>query len=748
MKNSRKIVVGSALILALSFSTIEDSISYAEEDSPVNVESNEIETNEENNENLLETPNEELKEDGDLENTEEDKDIDPSTEVSELKLDEANDKIYTESDYAENYSRVDENQYKYRDQSDDDNIIFEEERYNEAKDYEKSEEYQKENPYDKIQNIKEIEENKRIEKFDENLDIGFGDGVIAKNSAGLLNDFVKFNYKNDKAYFDDINHRRFEVSFDDEDFDPAKAGDYEIKARVMSYYWHISNGRDLEIGDIVENFIRVKVVDDGNERPMYDSASEAKDAAKKAIESSSNFNEYTISKEGNKYIYDLSYYDNSGDYKRPDGALDREYTAYKNIVESDEELKDFFKDDMHKYDEESQKYIKSLLYNSGQITENLSKEEFEEKYPDGSPFIEGDMFRKNFINRVLDKIKLLPQYDYKNKSINEKISIEDFVVLTTYNADLEVGNKLPRINKLLDFNNLKFNSGVNYSWDPDSIDTNKLGKQNLDVKFTYRNSKGEEEEFTKTLVINIVDSSKQDPDTEQTLDKKGLEKEISEENSIDPKDFTKESYQNYKALLAAAKNILNKKDTKQAEIDKALENLKESRKNLVKVNSNKEDQNNKNTDNKNNASKNDDNQNNSGKNDDNQNNSGKNNDSKKEDSNSDFPSFATESEARDAAEEYLLNSKDFDSYTINKTEDGKYYYELARKNKNAGESKDDKEALKVNKETRGQELEIKPVKVSEIKKSSNVETGVTGLAGVLGVFATAVGGYFFTKKNK
>ena len=201
-------------------------------------------------------------------------------------------------------------------------------------------------------------------------------------------------------------------------------------------------------------------------------------------------------------------------------------------------------------------------------------------------------------------------------------------------------------------------------------------------------------------------------------------------------------------MLAAAKNILNKKDTKQAEIDKALENLKESRKNLVKVNSNKEDQNNKNTDNKNNASKNDDNQNNSGKNDDNQNNSGKNNDSKKEDSNSDFPSFATESEARDAAEEYLLNSKDFDSYTINKTEDGKYYYELARKNKNAGESKDDKEALKVNKETRGQELEIKPVKVSEIKKSSNVETGVTGLAGVLGVFATAVGGYFFTKKNK
>lgn len=713
MKNSRKIVVGSALILALSFSTIENSISYAEEDPLKNVETNEVETNEEDNE--------ELKEDVTVENTEEDEeteDIDQKNESTEPKSEESNGKVYTESDYDENYSRINENFYKYRDQFNDDKIIFEEERYNEAKDYEKSEEYQKEKPYNKIQNIKEIEENKRIEKFDENLDIGFGDGVIATNSSGLLNDFIKFNYKNDQAYFDDINHRRFLISFDDENFDPTKTGEYEIKARVMSYYSNDSINATASIGDIVENFIRIRVVDDGNDRIMYSSVEEAKDAAKEAINSSSDFNNYTIFKDGNKYSYSLSYHDRNEDYKRPKEELDRDYEEYQNYIKSGEELQNSFKEDMHKYDEESQKYIKSYNYDSGQITEPLSREEFEEKYPSGNPFGEGIIAQKNFAYAIMNKLNLLPQYDYKNESLNEKVSIEDFAEINIYNADLEVGNKLPHLKKLVKFNFFKDGPRINYNWDTDDIDTNKLGKQNLDVKFTYRNSQGQEEEFTKTIVINIVDSSKQDPDTKEVLDKKGLEKEISEETNINPNDFTEESYQSYKASLASAKDLLNKKDVKQEEIDKALEDLKESRKNLVKVDSGKEDE------------------------DD------KNNDSKKENSNFDFPIFDTESEARDAAEEVILNNKEFSSYTIKKTDDGKYYYELSRNNKDTDKNKDDSKFPNVNKGSKDQKQEIKPVKVSEINKSSNVKTGVTGLSGLVGVFVAAVGGYFFTKKNK
>lgn len=318
----------------------------------------------------------------------------------------------------------------------------------------------------------------------------------------------------------------------------------------------------------------------------------------------------------------------------------------------------------------------------------------------------------------MNKLNLLPQYDYKNESLNEKVSIEDFAEINIYNADLEVGNKLPHLKKLVEFNFLKEGPRVNYSWDPDSIDTNKLGKQNLDVKFTYWNAQGQEEELTKTIVINIVDSSKQDPDTEEVLDKKGLEKEISEETNINPNEFTEESYQNYKALLASAKDLLNKKDVKQEEIDKALEELKESRKNLVKVDIGKEDEDNKN------------------------------NDNKKENSNFDFPIFATESEARKAAEEYLVDSKDFDSYTIKKTDDGKYYYELSRKDKKISDNKVANKTSKEEDQTKSKEKEIKPVKVSEIKKSSNVKTGITGLSGVVGVFVAAVGGYLFTKKNK
>lgn len=128
------------------------------------------------------------------------------------------------------------------------------------------------------------------------------------------------------------------------------------------------------------------------------------------------------------------------------------------------------------------------------------------------------------------------------------------------------------------------------------------------------------------------------------------------------------------------------------------------------------------------------------KNDKNDSTDGKNDDSKKEKSNFDFPIFDTESEARDAAEEYLLTSKDFNSYTIKKTSDGKYYYHLEKKANNKVEVP--------KKVTKTQTAKANEVKVATAKPSSNVKTGVTGLAGVVGVFAAAVGGYFFTKKNK
>lgn len=562
MKNSKKIMLGSALILALSVSTITN-ISYADEAIDLEKKSEQVTKENQLDEDKLIDENEK-KDNENVEEISEENEINdeilndeknnPSDEANDQILsaeennpsDEANLETDDNADLKENsslvkmskksdesseqYSRVDENSYK--DINEDGNINFNKEEYDKAKEYEKSDEYQRSEPYSKVQNIKSIEENKRIEKFDENLNIGFANGTITKNSASVLRDFVKFNYKNDKAYFDDLNNRRFNISFDTKDFDPSKAGEYKIKVSVLSYTYRHS-GFDIRLGHLVENFIRIRVVDDGNDRVFYDTFDKAFKAAEDALKKENRLNEFTVRKspESSKYFYTLSY-DSAKD--------DPEYTPDKN---SKEEIDRMYKDynetrkflenaekngfqDLNKYDENSQNLIKHFIDSKFSSKYSfLTREEFEKAIP--YQLLESNInFYKNFYYSIANKVKLLAQYDFKNKSVNKQVKLNDRNFITIYNADLEKGNKLPHIKDLVDFKDLKDNLHVNYNWDPETIDTNKLGKQTLKVKFTYLVPGVGEKEFTENIIINIVDSKNSSENTNTN----------SQENNNDTKE--------------------------------------------------------------------------------------------------------------------------------------------------------------------------------------------------------------------
>lgn len=562
MKNSKKIMIGSALILALSVSTITN-ISYADEAIDVEKKSEQVtkenqldedklidENEKKDNENIEEI-SEENKINDEILNDEKNNPSDeandqilsaeennPSDEANletddnaDLKKNSSLVKMSKKSDESsEQYSRVDENSYK--DINEDGNINFNKEEYDKAKEYEKSDEYQRSEPYSKVQNIKSIEENKRIEKFDENLNIGFANGTITKNSASVLRDFVKFNYKNDKAYFDDLNNRRFNISFDTKNFDPSKAGEYKIKVSVLSYTYRHS-GFDIRLGHLVENFIRVKVVDDGNDRVFYDTFDKTFKAAEDALKKENRLNEFTVRKspENSKYFYTLSYDSSKDDPEYTPGEDSKEEidSWYKDYNETRDFLEDVEKNgfqDLNKYDENSQALIRHFLDSKFSSKYGfLTRDEFEKSIPYQlvGPNVN---FYKNFYYSIANKVKLLAQYDFKNKKANKKVKLNDRNFITIYNADLQKGNKLPIIKDLVDFKDLKDNLHVNYNWDPETIDTNKLGKQTLKVKFTYLIPGVGEKEFTDNIIINIVDSKNSSENTNTS----------SQENNTDTKE--------------------------------------------------------------------------------------------------------------------------------------------------------------------------------------------------------------------
>ena len=102
----------------------------------------------------------------------------------------------------------------------------------------------------------------------------------------------------------------------------------------------------------------------------------------------------------------------------------------------------------------------------------------------------------------------------------------------------------------------------------------------------------------------------------------------------------------------------------------------------------------------------------------------------------DFKTYDTKEEAIEKAKEALKNNDKYNHYEIKTTEDGKYYYELSKK--------DDEpiNTIKVRKNT------PKKIQTRSVQSTSNVKTGVSSLTSIIGIATTSLAALIISKKNK
>lgn len=101
-----------------------------------------------------------------------------------------------------------------------------------------------------------------------------------------------------------------------------------------------------------------------------------------------------------------------------------------------------------------------------------------------------------------------------------------------------------------------------------------------------------------------------------------------------------------------------------------------------------------------------------------------------------FKTYDTKEEAIEKAKEALKNNDKYNHYEIKTTEDGKYYYELSKK--------DDEpiNTIKVRKNT------PKKIQTRSVQATSNVKTGVSSLTSIIGIATTSLAALIISKKNK
>lgn len=101
-----------------------------------------------------------------------------------------------------------------------------------------------------------------------------------------------------------------------------------------------------------------------------------------------------------------------------------------------------------------------------------------------------------------------------------------------------------------------------------------------------------------------------------------------------------------------------------------------------------------------------------------------------------FKAYDTKEEAIEKAKEALKNNDKYNHYEIKTTEDGKYYYELSKK--------DDEpvNTIKVRKNT------PKKIQTRSVQSTSNVKTGVSSLTSIIGIATTSIAALIISKKNK
>lgn len=120
-----------------------------------------------------------------------------------------------------------------------------------------------------------------------------------------------------------------------------------------------------------------------------------------------------------------------------------------------------------------------------------------------------------------------------------------------------------------------------------------------------------------------------------------------------------------------------------------------------------------------------------------------------------FKTYDTKEEAIEKAKEALKNNDKYNHYEIKTTEDGKYYYELSKKDKEdiktiPVQQNNPKKVQTTNSEPkRIVKTSQSPVNVSgRVAKSNNVQTGVSSLTSIVAIASTSLAALILSKKNK
>ncbi|WP_276877056.1 DUF5633 domain-containing protein [Anaerococcus hydrogenalis] len=120
-----------------------------------------------------------------------------------------------------------------------------------------------------------------------------------------------------------------------------------------------------------------------------------------------------------------------------------------------------------------------------------------------------------------------------------------------------------------------------------------------------------------------------------------------------------------------------------------------------------------------------------------------------------FKAYATKEDAIEKAKEALKNNNKYNHYEIKTTDDGKYYYELSKKDKEdiktvPVQQNNSKKVQTTNSDPkRVIKTSQSPTNVSgRVAKSNNVQTGVSSLTSIVAIASSSLAALILSKKNK
>ncbi|WP_051145889.1 DUF5633 domain-containing protein [Anaerococcus senegalensis] len=335
------------------------------------------------------------------------------------------------------------------------------------------------------------------------------------------------------------------------------------------------------------------------------------------------------------------------------------------------------------------------------------------------------------------------------QKVDDTVTLDLYFKLGNKDTELKMGNNVADIN------------GIPYSIDYDSIG-NYPAKRGTTLNIKVKNSseagakyyaegtfdvpkEGYKYKDDITIILKEINSevnpTKPDDKKDESTDKKEND---DKDNNVKPEDNKDNKDKNTEVENKDNKeNISDNKEEKDKK-ENISDNKEEDKKNDDNKTENKNDDSNIDTEQK---------EDDKNKDSSSQKGSGMGEGSLKEDL--EFKTYDTKEEAIEKAKEALKNNDKYNHYEIKTTEDGKYYYELSKKDKEdiktvPVQQNNPKKVQTTNSEPkRIVKTSQSPANVSgRVAKSNNVQTGVSSLTSIVAIASTSLAALILSKKNK